>query len=282
MFSREKKKVEPTGRPKSGRKGKKAAWESFFSKQEKQSILEQKPTKNGHVAYFRPQRQPESEDSNEHDHFNTSPNTSRSLSDSFPKGFESLWKSRTRSDLKTSSFEGKWPRRDDEIEDNLDSSFEGQLSRSGHSLNASFGSSWSKRSGSRNSLNLSGNLDFLLSATYPPVKAAIVEKIQEGKYVNFQELLIENLVEKNKKLNENGRIDDITKWIECMGLYIAICSDVNVYHVRNLIAYQSIILHLRSEEHTSELQSRQYLVCRLLLEKKKNLTPLKLICQSLC
>src|SRR3712207_8588232 len=28
------------------------------------------------------------------------------------------------------------------------------------------------------------------------------------------------------------------------------------------------VLH-RSEEHTSELQSRQYLVCRLLLEKKK-------------
>src|SRR3712207_7256761 len=29
----------------------------------------------------------------------------------------------------------------------------------------------------------------------------------------------------------------------------------------------------RSEEHTSELQSRQYLVCRLLLEKKKPLYP---------
>src|SRR3712207_7411511 len=29
-------------------------------------------------------------------------------------------------------------------------------------------------------------------------------------------------------------------------------------------------IDLRSEEHTSELQSRQYLVCRLLLEKKKN------------
>src|SRR3712207_7273009 len=29
---------------------------------------------------------------------------------------------------------------------------------------------------------------------------------------------------------------------------------------------------LRSEEHTSELQSRQYLVCRLLLEKKKNIS----------
>src|SRR3712207_8233128 len=28
--------------------------------------------------------------------------------------------------------------------------------------------------------------------------------------------------------------------------------------------------HVRSEEHTSELQSRQYLVCRLLLEKKNH------------
>src|SRR5215203_7477694 len=31
----------------------------------------------------------------------------------------------------------------------------------------------------------------------------------------------------------------------------------------------------RSEEHTSELQSRQYLVCRLLLEKKKNTTKIR-------
>src|SRR3712207_8119976 len=31
-------------------------------------------------------------------------------------------------------------------------------------------------------------------------------------------------------------------------------------------------LDFRSEEHTSELQSRQYLVCRLLLEKKKKTT----------
>src|SRR3712207_8767680 len=31
----------------------------------------------------------------------------------------------------------------------------------------------------------------------------------------------------------------------------------------------STLPEVRSEEHTSELQSRQYLVCRLLLEKKK-------------
>src|SRR3712207_7610995 len=31
----------------------------------------------------------------------------------------------------------------------------------------------------------------------------------------------------------------------------------------------AVVRQTRSEEHTSELQSRQYLVCRLLLEKKK-------------
>src|SRR3712207_8851709 len=36
------------------------------------------------------------------------------------------------------------------------------------------------------------------------------------------------------------------------------------------IAEETSPNHPRSEEHTSELQSRQYLVCRLLLEKKKN------------
>src|SRR3712207_8894632 len=32
-------------------------------------------------------------------------------------------------------------------------------------------------------------------------------------------------------------------------------------------------ISVRSEEHTSELQSRQYLVCRLLLEKKTTIKP---------
>src|SRR3712207_8944274 len=34
-----------------------------------------------------------------------------------------------------------------------------------------------------------------------------------------------------------------------------------------------LVDRLRSEEHTSELQSRQYLVCRLLLETKRNSEP---------
>src|SRR5258707_5314481 len=44
-------------------------------------------------------------------------------------------------------------------------------------------------------------------------------------------------------------------------------------HLRDVALVQHDAAHQldRSEEHTSELQSRQYLVCRLLLEKKKHI-----------
>src|SRR3712207_8895677 len=45
-------------------------------------------------------------------------------------------------------------------------------------------------------------------------------------------------------------------------------------------AERQVELVVRSEEHTSELQSRQYLVCRLLLEKKKHVTTNKTIQSS--
>src|SRR3712207_8357954 len=42
------------------------------------------------------------------------------------------------------------------------------------------------------------------------------------------------------------------------------------------VAHQAVrLVARRSEEHTSELQSRQYLVCRLLLEKKQNKSQLQ-------
>src|SRR3712207_8971218 len=40
------------------------------------------------------------------------------------------------------------------------------------------------------------------------------------------------------------------------------------FDARFIFFFNEVIM-VRSEEHTSELQSRQYLVCRLLLEKKK-------------
>src|SRR5438445_4762821 len=57
------------------------------------------------------------------------------------------------------------------------------------------------------------------------------------------------------------------------------CSLIWIYNVQSPMVIPSMILLntffpiltiiLRLDEHTSELQSRQYLVCRLLLEKKK-------------
>src|SRR5258707_6623255 len=45
---------------------------------------------------------------------------------------------------------------------------------------------------------------------------------------------------------------------------------------------QTLIIEWRSEEHTSELQSRQYLVCRLLLEKKNIKTTCLVTCSTYC
>src|SRR3712207_8028562 len=49
-----------------------------------------------------------------------------------------------------------------------------------------------------------------------------------------------------------------------------------VYGMRPWKSLQQSFVKRRSEEHTSELQSRQYLVCRLLLEKKKIKNKIKL------
>src|SRR3712207_9022757 len=52
-------------------------------------------------------------------------------------------------------------------------------------------------------------------------------------------------------------------------LALPICSSPNLKQVQRKASPPE----RRSEEHTSELQSRQYLVCRLLLEKKKTKVP---------
>src|SRR3712207_7130562 len=43
------------------------------------------------------------------------------------------------------------------------------------------------------------------------------------------------------------------------------------HRIRSARSRSTCSTRARSEEHTSELQSRQYLVCRLLLEKKKKI-----------
>src|SRR3712207_8143058 len=51
--------------------------------------------------------------------------------------------------------------------------------------------------------------------------------------------------------------------------HVATCGNLASGFLAVLFAASGDFVHARSEEHTSELQSRQYLVCRLLLEKKK-------------
>src|SRR3712207_7715616 len=68
---------------------------------------------------------------------------------------------------------------------------------------------------------------------------------------------------------------DFTGWLDDFshsGIYDANGSASRVATSGNAFAAGGAQLKLvpeRSEEHTSELQSRQYIVCRLLLEKKK-------------
>src|SRR5690606_19472085 len=62
---------------------------------------------------------------------------------------------------------------------------------------------------------------------------------------------------------------DINPWVWVVAL-TAFMTGINLRGVRFVANFNSmIVLIQRSEEHTSELQSRENLVCRLLLEKKK-------------
>src|SRR5438445_8378233 len=58
--------------------------------------------------------------------------------------------------------------------------------------------------------------------------------------------------------------------------YTTLFRSAGLVHARFLAQVEDVLQRRhrergRSEEHTSELQSRQYLVCRLLLEKKKTI-----------
>src|SRR5438445_9272533 len=62
----------------------------------------------------------------------------------------------------------------------------------------------------------------------------------------------------------SGVLHSILEMIETGATHVGVATDHVIESFRN-----DLWPDYRSEEHTSELQSRQYLVCRLLLEKKK-------------
>src|SRR3712207_8405691 len=65
------------------------------------------------------------------------------------------------------------------------------------------------------------------------------------------------------------------RWARTVCLSIGSILSIESYQFLNGATVSAAIIRScqRSEEHTSELQSRQYLVCRLLLEKKQSSSP---------
>src|SRR3712207_8995930 len=72
-------------------------------------------------------------------------------------------------------------------------------------------------------------------------------------------------------LTRRGIEYDLLPWMRERGMPVMAYSPVEQGRLLGEPAVETIARRhgARSEEHTSELQSRQYLVCRLLLEKKK-------------
>src|SRR3712207_6999295 len=66
---------------------------------------------------------------------------------------------------------------------------------------------------------------------------------------------------------------EVAVWNRTAGRARALAEELGIEQVERPgdsdLLVNTAAAELRSEEHTSELQSRQYLVCRLLLEKKK-------------
>src|SRR5690625_5699025 len=77
------------------------------------------------------------------------------------------------------------------------------------------------------------------------------------KVIKLEAQLIQNLENKMEKIEEISENQS--------HLVKKLVAKIVEYHENIILKYE------RSEEHTSELQSRGHLVCRLLLEKKKNI-----------
>src|SRR5690625_403543 len=79
----------------------------------------------------------------------------------------------------------------------------------------------------------------------------------------------ESFLSQSQKSICNYRIVYLILSLGLLGLsYYYLQSEITSLEV-TIGKYQNLVFLLRSEEHTSELQSRGHLVCRLLLEKKK-------------
>src|SRR2546429_1666459 len=82
----------------------------------------------------------------------------------------------------------------------------------------------------------------------------------------------------NRALTPNHDRFGIISLINSFKMKTKQAKDFLVQQTAEQAARESVPLSERSEEHTSELQSRLHLVCRLLLEKKKKANALTQLC----
>src|SRR5690606_41153566 len=79
------------------------------------------------------------------------------------------------------------------------------------------------------------------------------------------------------KLSESSDLDQETvedvKWLSYRQHFFSSILASNKHFQQAEISSKNLVEDERSEEHTSELQSRENLVCRLLLEKKNKTEP---------
>src|SRR5579884_4393685 len=110
-----------------------------------------------------------------------------------------------------------------------------------------------------------GIRDVILPAGYMP--QAITEYFGDGSDFGMK---ITYVIE-DEPLGTAGAIKNVEQYIH--GPFFVLNGDVlTSLDLQAMMEYHKAKGGLRSEEHTSELQSRGHLVCRLLLEKKNNLS----------
>src|SRR5690625_7120962 len=106
---------------------------------------------------------------------------------------------------------------------------------------------------------------------------------RDGKIVGFNPNKIRNAIEQAMLSSGEGNhiyakkvtptvVEQLNKEFRDEVPHIEDVQDAVEVSLMKLSLFKTAKSYIRSEEHTSELQSRGHLVCRLLLEKKKNNT----------